>query len=268
MTENQTTPESTREPQNTTEKKPNILWRLIEWILGRHEDSEYTEYFDDINPETFRLDCAIWNKYRRARPGIWYYRELHTAYERLLELVSDSYLYDPATIKEQYEVMLKENRALHKQLAITEGKLEIVQAQLESALEWQTAKGRKNEVLTTQGMEPETPEPKTARSGTKFASNSGATKQENMMLASAYHENGWTLDEIGQELNLSTASVKSYLSTMRKHYEVEIIQGVRHIRFDGEYGRTVWNLAFYARLEDKFPDGSTITAFNDELTAV
>lgn len=268
MTEAQTPTESQREPQRDTEKKPNIIWKIIEWFLGRHEESEYTEYFDDINPQTFRLDCAIWNEYRKDRPGIWYYRQLHTAYERLLELVSDSYLYNPHIIKEQYEAMLQENRVLHKNLAIAEGQLEILQAQLDSALEWQTAKGRKNEVLTMQGMEPETDEPRAQRNGSRFISNSGATKQENMMLASAYHENGWNLEEIAQQLNLAPSSVKAYLSTMKKHYKVEIIQGVRNIVFDGDYGRTTWNLAFYARLEEKFPAGSTVSAVNGQLTAV
>lgn len=89
------------------------------------------------------------------------------------------------------------------------------------------------------------------RSGTRFASKNGASKKENMMQAAAYWENGYDAQEIADQLQLSVGSIRAYLSTIKKHYTIEIGQKGKEIQFDKDFGNVKWNLAFYERTSMK-----------------
>lgn len=89
------------------------------------------------------------------------------------------------------------------------------------------------------------------RNGTRFASRNGTSKKESMMMAAAYWENGYDAAEIAEQLQLSVGSVRAYLSSVRKHYTVDISQGGKEIQFDSDFGSVRWNLAFYERTSMK-----------------
>lgn len=71
------------------------------------------------------------------------------------------------------------------------------------------------------------------------------------MMAAAYWENGYDATEIAEQLQLSVGSVRAYLSSIRKHYTVDISQGGKEIQFDRDFGSVRWNLAFYERTSMK-----------------
>ena len=68
------------------------------------------------------------------------------------------------------------------------------------------------------------------------------------MAAAAYWENGYDVAEIAEQLQLSIGSVRAYLSTIKKHYRVEVGQHGKEIQFDKDFGSVCWNLAFYERI--------------------
>lgn len=224
------------------------------------DPSNYEEYYKDTSWRTFRLDDSIWSESGLERPSLGYYREMQVCYEQLLKEVADSSLCDVSQLKEQFNKLHLKNCELERELAIAKGNNEVLHRQLESALKWQTVNGKKNEIYESNGIEPIKPQSVERESNsTKFKSKSGATKQENQMLASAYYENSWDLSDIAKELQISENSVKVYLSTMQKHYKVKYIKGYKYICFDSEYGEVQWNLALYDKLSMKYPTNESVS---------
>ncbi len=222
-------------------------------VLVMDDPSSYEDYYDDVSWKTFRVDESIWERLAYKRPGIAYFRKLQVCYMQILEEMGESFLYDVGGIREKFNELHLRNCDLEKQLAIAEGKNQILQSQLESALKWQTVQGRKNEVFEANGIELVKASSNQPKEGARFANNSGTSLIDNHMLASAYYENDWDLNEISDELGISAGTAKSYISTMQKHYKVQYIQGAKYICFDSDYGNIQWNLALYAKLSTKFP---------------
>lgn len=233
-----------------------IFDRLIAF-LKMEDPSDYEEYYENTSWKTFRIDESIWNESPYKRPKISYYRELQVCYLQLLEELGDSFLYDVTELKNKFNEMHIRNCELEKQLAIAAGNNQILQERLDSALKWQTAQGRKNEVYESQGLDL-VPVSETQKDGYRFTGKTGTSMQDNMMLAAAYFENSWALKEIADTLQVSENTVRSYVSTMRKHYKVQLIQGRKHIVFDSEYGEADWDLCLYERMSVKFPEKNTI----------
>lgn len=231
--------------------------RLIR-LFDMSDPSDFEDYYENVSWKTFRVDESIWDENPRKRPKIGYFRQLQHCYQQLLEEASESFLYDVNELKRVFNDMHLQNCELERRLAIAEGNNKILQDRLDSALRWQTAQGRKNEIYESQGMEIKEQEiPAKDGSGGKFVSRTGASLQENQMLVAAYFENGWTMSEICSDLHLSEATVKTYISNMRKHYNTQYIQGRKYIQFDSEYGDNQWDLALYERLSAKFPAAQT-----------
>lgn len=221
------------------------------------DPSDFEDYYENVSWKTFRVDSAIWDENPRKRPKIGYYRQLQHCYEQLLEEASESFLYDVNELKRVFNEMHLKNCELEKQLAIAKGTVEVLQYRLDSAMKHQTATGKKEELYESQGMELKQ-SPETKKEGTRFTSNSGASLQDNQMLAAAYFVNGWTVPEIAEELKVAEQTVKVYVSSMQKHYKTQMIQGRKHIVFDSDYGNTDWDLALYERICMKFPTAAAV----------
>lgn len=233
---------------------------MWQWLLRKfniEDPSDFEDYYENISWKTFRTDPSIWNE-NAKRPKLSYCRELQHCYEQLLEEASESFLYDVNELKRVFNEMHIKNCELEKKLAIAEGQVEILQYRLDSAMASQTKAQKKDELYASQGIEVEKREPRAEKDGTRFTSNSGASLQENQMLSAAYFENGWTLAEISKELKVAEASIKAYISTIRKHYKVQMIGGRRYIIFDEAYGSNDWDLALYERISVKFPTETAI----------
>lgn len=230
------------------------MFNMLVNALALEDPSEYEDFYEDLSWKTFRTDDHIYER-GYHRDLLVYCRKLQHCYEQLLEELSESYLYDVEGIIEKFNEVNVENCRLAKELAVAHGHIEILEEQLKLARSWQSVSGRKAEIDQGMGRPVDEPKDNTKKNTrNQFTSNSGATKQENMMMAAAYHENQWTPEEIAEELKMAVSSIRSYISTMKKHYEVKLTKEGKYIIFDKEYGNVKWNLALYEKLHIKFPD--------------
>lgn len=231
------------------------MWQWLIRKFDMSDPSDYEDYYDNISWKTFRVDDSIWgDAWRKLK--ISYFRELQHCYEQLLKESSESFLYDVNSLKRVFNEMHLKNCELEKELEIAKGKNLVLQDRLDEAMRQLSATGKKNMLLESQGLEPVTVS--VQKEGNRFTGKSGSAMKDNMMLSAAYFENGWELKEISEELEVSENTVKSYVSTMRKHYKVQMIQGRKHIVFDSDYGECDWDLCLYERLSVKYPTGNTV----------
>lgn len=255
--------------------------------LFRMEDpSDYEDYYADIDWHTHHLDTSIFNE--RAVPDRTEQRVLtymlQKAREECMDLKwqlarsgADTYKYsgeEVTRLQEMNNQLLRKNAKLEAENVVLKEQIGYLRAHtsdraMKAAMDQQygfrqepapasaeaaSGSGGRYEVIeilnpvSGQNLHQAQQQP---RNGTRFASKNGVSKQENMMQAAAYWENGYDAAEIAEQLQLSVGSVRSYLSTIRKHYKVEIGRDGKEIQFDKAYGDVRWNLAFYERTSMK-----------------
>ncbi|MCQ2507263.1 MAG: hypothetical protein MJ097_00570 [Dorea sp.] len=214
-----------------------LMAKLAYWVTGYAPEINY----ESLSWKTFRPDQRIWNQGWIGRPGILYTRELQYCYEQMLDEMSKSYLIDTDTLREEYTSLNSEACRLQRELAFAKGEIENLRAQLVDALDNQTATGRKNAILQANGYDPEdVTEQK--KEGTKFTSNNGNSRLENMKIAVAMKEYGLDLPTIAAELGIKATTAQAYISTANKHYEVLAIGDKKWVKFDAGYGGDDWDL--------------------------
>lgn len=267
--------------QMPSPEQEKLIMGLLD-ILKIDDPSDYDDYYESIDWHTHHIDTGIFNPYAkpdRTEQRILTYM-LQKAREECMDLKwqlarsgSDSYKYSAEEMTrlqaEMNQISRKnarleaENAAMKEQIAYLRGHTS--DRGMKAAVDQQYGFNRqastpapagasgagRYEVIEILNPVPERnihqPQAQQPRSGTRFASKNGATKQENMMTVAAYWENGYDAGEIAEQLDLSVGSVRAYLSTIKKHYRVEIGQHGKEIQFDKAYGDVRWNLAFYER---------------------
>lgn len=237
-------------------------------LFAMHDPSDYAGFYADLDWRTYNIDLSIYGKHgaccRPEQRALTYM--LQQARKDVMQLEwqlarsgSDCYMYSGQQMTQIQQDML----SLQKEKARLEAENEVLKEQLSyfrghaSNRAYKAAADRMRaneptsnqyeviEVLNPVKEEPaKNPQPK---KGTRFTSKTGASKQENMMAAAAYWENEYSVDEIAGLLELSPASVRAYLSTIKRHYEVKLTQHGRMICFDKDFGGVTWSLAFYER---------------------
>lgn len=248
--------------------------------LFRMEDpSDYEDYYADIDWHTRHLDTSIFNE--RAVPDRTEQRiltyMLQRAREECMDLKwqlarsgADTYKYSGAEVTRLQEMnnqLLRKNAKLEAENIVLKEQIGYLRAHtsdraMKSAIDQQYGQQRgsapapaeasgsgRYEVIEILNPVPERDvhQDQQPRNGTKFASKNGTSKKESMMMAAAYWENGYDIQEIADQLGLSTGSVRAYLSTIKKHYQVEVSRSGKEIQFDHSFGDIRWNLAFYER---------------------
>ena len=250
----------------------------------RMEDpSDYDDYYESIDWHTHHIDTGIFNPYAkpdRTEQRILTYM-LQRAREECMDLKwqlarsgADTYKYsgnEATQLQAEVNQLSKANARLEAENAILKEQIGYLRAHtsdraMKAAVDQQhgfnrpapasapagaSGSGGRYEVIEILNPVPEqnlhqaqTQQP---RSGTRFTSKSGASKKENMMMAAAYWENGYSAEEIADQLQLSVGSIRAYLSSIKKHYAIEISQEGKEIQFDKDFGSVCWNLAFYER---------------------
>ena len=252
--------------------------------LFRIDDpSDYEDYYADIDWHTHHVDTNIFDPYAksdRTEQRILTYM-IQKAREECMDLKwqlarsgADTYKYSGAEVTRLQEMnnqLLRKNAKLEAENVVLKEQIGYLRAHtsdraMKSAIDQQYGQQRgsapapaeasgsgRYEVIEILNPVPERDvhQDQQPRNGTRFASKNGVSKQENMMQAAAYWENGYDAAEIAEQLQLSVGSVRSYLSTIRKHYKVEIGRDGKEIQFDKDFGNAKWNLAFYERTSMK-----------------
>lgn len=252
--------------------------------LFRMEDpSDYDDYYADIDWHTHHVDTNIFDPYAksdRTEQRILTYM-IQKAREECMDLKwqlarsgADTYKYSGAEVTRLQEMnnqLLRKNAKLEAENVVLKEQIGYLRAHtsdraMKSAIDQQYGQQRgsapapaeasgsgRYEVIEILNPVPERDvhQDQQPRNGTKFASKNGTSKKESMMMAAAYWENGYDAQEIAEQLQLSVGSVRSYLSTIKKHYRVEVGQHGKEIQFDKDFGSVCWNLAFYERTSMK-----------------
>lgn len=254
-------------------------------IFKIDDPSDYEDFYEGIDWHTRHLDTSIFNE--RATPDRTEQRILtymiQKAREECMNLQwqlarsgADTYKYSGAEVTRLQEMnnqLLRKNAKLEAENVILKEQIGYLRAHtsdraMKAAMDQQYGFNRQTpasaEAASGSGryevIEILNPVPdqnlhqmqkKQPRNGTRFASKNGTSKKESMMMAAAYWENGYDAQEIAEQLQLSVGSVRSYLSTIKKHYTIEIGQKGKEIQFDKDFGNTKWNLAFYERTSMK-----------------
>lgn len=252
-------------------------------IFKIDDPSDYDDFYESIDWHTHHVDTNIFDPYAksdRTEQRILTYM-IQKAREECMDLKwqlarsgADTYKYSGAEVSRLQEMnnqLLRKNAKLEAENVILKEQIGYLRAHtsdraMKAAMDQQygfrqepapasaeaaSGSGGRYEVIeilnpvSGQNLHQAQQQP---RNGTRFASKNGATKTENMMQAAAYWENGYDVSEIAEQLGLSVGSVRSYLSTIRKHYKVEISRDGKEIQFDKAYGDVRWNLAFYERI--------------------
>ena len=250
--------------------------------LFRIDDpSDYEDYYADIDWHTHHVDTNIFDPYAksdRTEQRILTYM-IQKAREECMDLKwqlarsgADTYKYsaeEMTRLQAMNNQLLRKNAKLEAENIILKEQIGYLRAHtsdraMKSAIDQQYGYGQQHgstasaeaasgsghyEVIEILNPVPERDlhQARQPRKGTHFASKNGSTKQENMMAAAAYWENGYDIQEIADQLGLSTGSVRAYLSTIKKHYQVEVSRSGKEIQFDHSFGDIRWNLAFYER---------------------
>ena len=254
--------------------------------LFRIDDpSDYEDYYADIDWHTHHVDTNIFDPYAksdRTEQRILTYM-IQKAREECMDLKwqlarsgADTYKYsaeEMTRLQAMNNQLLRKNAKLEAENIILKEQIGYLRAHtsdraMKSAIDQQygygqqrgsapaeAASGRTNKYEVIEILNPlperDVHQDQQPRNGTKFASKNGTSKKESMMMAAAYWENGYDAQEIAEQLQLSVGSVRSYLSTIKKHYTIEIGQKGKEIQFDKDFGNAKWNLAFYERTSMK-----------------
>lgn len=253
-----------------------LIFSMIDRMMDAfslEEPSDHAEFYEDLNWRTRAIDKSIYGHSkgsRREQRALSYMLECARAEMldmewQLARSGSDSYKYTAMQMSEIQQELIE----LNKQNARLEAENEVLKEQIayfrghassrayKAAADQMHSAGNNPvktgyeviEVLNPVNVEPAQKEQ--PKQGTRYTSKTGATLQENRMAAAAYWENQYSVEEIAELLKLSPASVRAYLSTIKKHYKVELTQEGRMIQFDKEYGSVRWSLAFYERTNMK-----------------
>lgn len=256
-------------------------------IFKIDDPSDYEDFYEGIDWHSHHLDTSIFNE--RAIPDRTEQRILtymiQQAREECMNLQwqlarsgADTYKYsgnEVSSLQEEVNQLTRKNARLAEENAVLREQVAYLRAHtsdraMKAAVDQQygfrqasapapagAASGRTNkyEVIEILNPVPERDvhqaQTQQSRNGTRFASKSGASKKENMMMAAAYWENGYSAEEIADQLQLSVGSIRAYLSSIKKHYAIEISQKGKEIQFDKDFGSVCWNLAFYERTSMK-----------------
>lgn len=247
------------------------MFNMLINALALEDPSEYEDFYEDLSWKTFRTDDHIYER-GYHKDLLVYCRKLQHCYEQLLDERAESYLYDVAQLREKFNALHYARCTLEKELAQAKGTIEVLKNQLIAARQWQNVSGHKAEVDESIGYSSEEAVKRALdhehkhnvqRNGNKFSNEDGLSKQEKQMLAATYFENHWTIDEIAEELKISKNTVKTYISSIKSHYEIKFVNGSKYICFDSDFGNTKWMLALYEKFEVKYPESKKVVNFAD-----
>lgn len=212
-----------------------VMIVLIAVIRIKTRQNVEEESFEEVSWKTFRTDPRVIRS-KWFNPSRRYTQELQICYEQLLKASADNYLFDIESLKERYQDLHVRHCELQAELARYQGTETILRGQVEKALEYQTASGRKEEIYDSAGVE--MPEQRAQKKvDNKFASNSGESRMYNMRMAAAMEAYNIPVENIAEELKIGVGTVKGYLSTIRKYHSVrkDPLTGHLCIRFTPPY---------------------------------
>lgn len=248
----------------------SILVRFLKWLMLPETKQAYEQqqqptqqpifYYDPqqiyqpqqqpesprhgVSWKTFMLDQGTKGLMFRIFSGKKYIEDLEECYMQLLEEKADSRLYDVSELLQKYNGLYHDYKALEVNLAVANAKLLHQNTQTDLALGMTTKAQRQAQLLREHGYEPVQKEQQ--RDGNKFASANGNSKRENEMIIAAMDAYGISRKEIAEEIGVSIATVTTYASSMKKHYDTYGVNNngekKRMISFDSDYGGELWDL--------------------------
>lgn len=175
------------------------------------------------------------------RPSKKYVQELQTCYAQLYEYLFTKGTFGVENLQQQRDMLQNHACELERMLYRTIGEKKALEMQLQAALKWQTAAGQKNQVFVENGYEPDAKKEQ-PRDGKLYSNNSGRSGLENKKLAVAMETYGISRGEISRILEISPASLVTYLSEARQHCYPVDINGKQKLQFDQDYGGDAWDL--------------------------
>lgn len=223
-------------------------------LMEKPNEECYERELPALSYRNFMPDPRILDGRKKLKPSMKYIRDLQYCYMELLDYLGQNSLFDVASIREQYNFLHSHACDLERMLQKTIGEKDALQARLDLALEWQTASGKKNEVLTENGYAP-VEEKTQPRDGTKFASVDGLGFESKLKMIAAMIAYDIDRDEIAKELHIKRSTIESYYSQAKGNFFTGFADGKNYIHFQGKLGNDSWCLDDMFGKLYKYEDG-------------
>lgn len=237
---------------------------LFDWFMDKvtiTDPSEFESYYEDVSYKTFIIDESIWNHLKHKRPDIGYYRKLQVCYTQLREELSNSLLYDTTELIDMVRQYHTDNMELEKQLTLALARVEVLEEQLQSARQYQTQAGRKQEI----GLETSAANDQERDISNRFTNSDGITTIQKQKLAFVLSDNGYGYDEIANTLNISIGSARSYISTARQNCDVrKFADGSKVYGWQGKYNSLEHDISGF-KIAHKIPLNDVKKPLNNPL---